>query len=486
MPGMSEIVSVHDVFVSYAHIDNAPPSGVDEGWVSNLHYDLERALARQLGGHCSIWFDQSELRGNHSATPEISAKVRKARTLVAVLSKAYLRSKWCLHELSLFRERELAPDGRLFVVDIAGLDRSELQAAGVGDLTAYQFWFRDRTKRIRTYGLPRPTPDEREYYRLLDDLATDIADTLKRDQATEVSSGSSSGTNGEGPGPRPTGKCILMAEVTDDLEAMRQQVRRCLEQAGHSVRLAQTFGKPVEDFKREFERDLEGASLFVQLLSQVSSRSFDTLPEGYAVWQYHAARSRSVRIAQWRDPSITPEAVEDLAQRELLLQNTVLRGTLDSFKRHLLDLTTPVVEPARQAVPSGSLFVNAERSDLHIANRIKDYVGKSAAVFLPVESGRPEELRCNIEANIVDCDGLLVVYGDGGAAWVQQQLRLYNKLAPRRERPIKLLAVIEAPPESKPSINAQIPGMRILNCRAGIDDSVLGTIVSQLGGGSVQ
>src|SRR5262249_9045291 len=149
------------------------------------------------------------------------------------------------------------------------------------------------------------------------------------------------------------------------------------------------------------------------------------------------------------------------------LQDTVLRASLDSFKRHLLELTKEPVEVARAAAPSGSLFVNAERSDLHIANKIKEYVGKSAAVFLPIESGKPAELRRNVEANIVDGDGLLVVSGDGGAGWGKQHPRLYNKLAPQRDRPIKLLAVIEAPPDSKPDINAQVPGMRILNCRAG-------------------
>ena len=120
---MSQIVSHHDVFVSYAHIDNSPARGVSHGWVSNLHFDLERALARQLGGHCSIWFDQSELRGNHIATPEISAKLRQTKTLIAVVSKAYVRSEWCQHELALFRERASAGGSdSLFVVDIAGLD----------------------------------------------------------------------------------------------------------------------------------------------------------------------------------------------------------------------------------------------------------------------------------------------------------------------------------------------------------------------------
>lgn len=87
---MSDTVSTHDVFISYAHIDNQPGRGVKYGWVSNLHYGLENALSRQLGGHCSIWFDQSELRGNHSVSPEIASKLAHAQTLVLVLSRSYI------------------------------------------------------------------------------------------------------------------------------------------------------------------------------------------------------------------------------------------------------------------------------------------------------------------------------------------------------------------------------------------------------------
>jgi hypothetical protein len=183
---------------------------------------------------------------------------------------------------------------------------------------------------------------------------------------------------------------------------------------------------------------------------------------------------------QWRDPATIPETVEDPGQRGLLLQDTVCAVPFETFKRLIVETAfePPVKVPV--APLNSSLFVNAEKSDIDLARQIQEYVGKHAWVYLPVTSGKPEEIRQNIEDNIVECDGLLVLYGDGSAVWVQQQLRLYNKLAPRRQRPIKLLAVIDAPPDGKPDVNVQFAGMRIINCRKGIDETALKGVLDTL------
>ncbi|HYQ91081.1 MAG TPA: hypothetical protein VES89_03145, partial [Candidatus Competibacteraceae bacterium] len=52
----------HDVFVSYAHVDNQPllvPGGVPAGWVNTLVENLKRLLSQQLGRKDwgKLWFD---------------------------------------------------------------------------------------------------------------------------------------------------------------------------------------------------------------------------------------------------------------------------------------------------------------------------------------------------------------------------------------------------------------------------------------------
>ena len=49
----------HDIFVSYAHIDDEPLAGSDEGWVTTLVRKLKTRLAQRLGRSdaYSLWMD---------------------------------------------------------------------------------------------------------------------------------------------------------------------------------------------------------------------------------------------------------------------------------------------------------------------------------------------------------------------------------------------------------------------------------------------
>src|SRR5262249_32051473 len=139
-----------------------------------------------------------DLRGHHSITPEIASKIGLAKTLVVVLSPSFLNSEWCRTELALFRQQfDASNNERIFVVDIAGPASAELKGIGLDDLKRYRFWYRDENMRMRTYGDPEPRPDEREYYRLVGDLATGVADVLKV-------------TNGSAAAARPTSGPVLL------------------------------------------------------------------------------------------------------------------------------------------------------------------------------------------------------------------------------------------------------------------------------------
>jgi len=51
----------HDIFVSYAHVDNEPFAGAEKGWVTTLISNLKNELGRQLGraDAYSLWMDYS-------------------------------------------------------------------------------------------------------------------------------------------------------------------------------------------------------------------------------------------------------------------------------------------------------------------------------------------------------------------------------------------------------------------------------------------
>lgn len=503
---MSGPGELNHVFISYAHVDDQVVPGADLGWISYLHRVLKPRLERALGERCRIWFDQSALRGNHAVTPEIARELERSATFVAVVSRGYMVSDWCRRELEIFRKNgSSASTGRIFAIDLQGAQRHEMALLGLGDLKAYRFWYKDDTnERIRTYGDPQPDPDEKEYYRLIVDLANDIALMVRGITGTDGSNkaaGLAQGTfqtadqaglpgsttfrsdfkrdNGEAPA-----RHVLIAEVTDDLEPSRQQLRRYLEQAGVPVKLSNSYGLKFEEFDQQLRDDLPNAALFVQLLSRVPFRTFPGTQQGYGLLQHDRAAAAGVRILQWREPGINLAEIQDAGHRRLLDHETVLAVSLESFKKAAVE-AFEVKEQEPRTVPS-FVFINAEKRDHELAKKIQQHVEGLAASALPLDAGSAEEMRCDMEENLVDCDGLLIVYGDGSAAWVHQQLRLFNKFMPRRQKPIKLLAVIEAPPDEKPEIGVKLPGMKLLNFRKGIDEPALRDLFKNMSGGFEQ
>ena len=54
---------------------------------------------------------------------------------------------------------------------------------------------------------------------------------------------------------------------------------------------------------------------------------------------------------------------------------------------------------------------------------------------LPVSEGTASEVRKDLEHKLIDCDALIVLYGETTLAWVEKQLLYCNKMAPKREKP---------------------------------------------------
>jgi len=175
----------HDVFVSYAMVDDTPPPDLDDGWVYTFTRNLQQQLARRLGRSdaYSLWMDRANLHPNEDIAPAIIDNIKQSATLVLILSRGYLASEWCAEERNAFLEAvktRSAGDGSIFVIAIDDTDRSEWPHE-LQDLLGYRFWSRATDGRIKTFGYPTPNPRlDREYYELVIDLATDIVQTLQR------------------------------------------------------------------------------------------------------------------------------------------------------------------------------------------------------------------------------------------------------------------------------------------------------------------
>ena len=174
----------HDIFVSYAHVDDQTYPGIEAGWVATLIAGLKVKLSQKLGRSdlFSLWKDE-QLSPNKPLTPEILDALKQSATLVIILSPGYKASQWCLKEMETFWQ-ELAQransDSRIFVIERDKLEIGQKPQA-LTDLLGYQFWLNDREgKAPRILGDPIPDPHDRLYYDKLGDLASDLSNELLR------------------------------------------------------------------------------------------------------------------------------------------------------------------------------------------------------------------------------------------------------------------------------------------------------------------
>jgi hypothetical protein len=169
----------HNIFISYAWVDNDIYPGANKGWVSTFVDGLRKDLARELGRRDEaerLWLDYEQMRGNESVTPMIRAHLEASRTLVLFLSNGYLASPWCRQELATFVEKVGTDSGRIFVVRMSPVDQ---EPEALRALAKYSFCYLDEHNQSRTRWFPYIDPTDRDYSLEQQTLARDLAAKLR-------------------------------------------------------------------------------------------------------------------------------------------------------------------------------------------------------------------------------------------------------------------------------------------------------------------
>jgi len=457
----------HDVFVSYAHVDNEPLAGVDEGWVSLLAQNIQKLVDRKLGrkDSCDLWMDY-RLRNHESFTPKLLDAVGKSATLLVVLSSGYLASPWCERERKAFREMVRGRDSsNIFVVELEPLGSD--RPTEFNELLGYRFWVHEPGQRCpRLLGFPKPDDSEREYYSSVNDLCHEIAGALKSlkaagQQQSELSNSLRS------PPPISPNKSVFLAEATDDLWTDRKSVRDYLDQIGVPVLPSKLYPQDAEGFRFAAEKDLECCDLFVQLLSCVPGRMPDDVPQGYPTLQYELAQAAGKTILQWRSPALDLDSANIAVVRELLQEPTVRAEPIADFKTTLKEMILSTQSEDQPEPMVGSfIFVNREPEDKKLAEAVQqELFGLGVDVVWTPEYEDARERREFLEQTLSACDGMVLIHGKSPGSWVSSQLLQWRKaFARRRNETLRELAICRFPPMPKEELNMKLQSLRIFDC----------------------
>jgi hypothetical protein len=97
----------------------------------------------------------------------------------------------------------------------------------------------------------------------------------------------------------------------------------------------------------------------------------------------------------------------------------------------------------------------------------------------PLFEGSADEITKDLDANLVDCGALVLVYGNAAAPWVRAQLRRYSKLERLREEPMRVKTILFAPPAPKGDIGMS-GGFIKIDCQNKLAGDDVQRIVTEL------
>jgi len=488
----------HDLFISYAHIDNQTLGAEQEGWISSFHRSLEVRLAQLRGFESRIWRDP-KLQGNDYFADTLIERFPQVGAIVSILSPRYVRSEWCLRELETFCQESEKTGGprigdksRIFKVVKTPVSLDQ-HPAEIRDVLGYEFYTLDpETGRAREFGQQAGPELAGRYWAKLDDLAHDIAHLL------DLLGGE------EGAAPAAGAGVIYLAESSYELRDEREALRRDLAQKGFRTLPDRPLPMIAAELETYVGECLEESVASVHLLGE----SYGIVPEGatdsivalqYELAARHAERSELERLV-WMPPGL---ATPDDRQRRLLdhvrddpraqERVEVVETQLEDFKEILYRRLEPEPEPEEpttaEADSEGDLegglervYLICDQRDLEHTAELEDFLfDRGLEIILPVFEGEPSQVREDHVENLRLCNGVLIYYGLANELWLRAKLRELQKVGGYgRRQPIRAKAIYVAGPETPQKGRLRTREARVIEAVGGFEPGRLEPFLEEL------
>lgn len=455
----------HDLFVSYAHFDNDEDAqGVR--WVSRFQLDLKHTLRQRLGEDPDIFFDTRSFEvGDH--VDFLIENARNSAVFVALLSPSYVAREFTIRELQAFCAHG-GDAAAVVTVELLPVEDDRIHPLLQGRKRT-PFWWKDVAEQDIPLRLTAKFNPE-VYNERLQILTHQIKKLLAERRQNPAASPVANTTPSTAPsgGIAPARSAVLLAQTTDDLYDERERVRACLEQFGVRVLPEADYPQGGAAFAAAVDTDVARCGLMVQLLGGFGSRKPPDLPQTYAQYQYETAKAHGVKVLQWRRPDLDLAAITH-RDKPLLQSPEVLAVGLEEFKAEVVRLCKQAAAaPSISKTGPCHIFIDADRSDKDLADAVlKAFEDrKSCTAARPLFEGSAKDIVDDLDANLLNCGALFLLYGNAPPAWVRAQLLRYSKLERQRDTPLQLKTIVLGPPVPKPEL-AWSGGFDRVDCQDG-------------------
>lgn len=490
----------HDVFISYARVDNRPLPGQQEGWVDLFHKNLNIMLAQRFGraDMVKIWWDERMLDGSTVFDDSIAKAIDRSAVLLCLYSHGYAASDYCKQELSQFSQKCMAEPmgqqvgGRRRVVN-AMLSNLAHQQWPEGLRGTTGFKFHDAT-----------TPDDPGDP--LDPTVIDFREQLRdlRDAVWYILSDMSKGTapaSAPAKDPRPNDKdtfTIYLGEVADTLRTPRKRIISDLEKKGFRV----LAGVPPPDEVAAHEKAtmdaVENADLTVHLLDGYPGRDIVGAPD---LW--YPQRQAEIALASdrpqmiWLPDEVDLANIEDVPYR-LFLENLengkassksveFVRGKQSAIVQGILDMSAQIkAEQAAQRSISKQLSVLVDthyNDQLHALELSRSLIENRIQPFINPQDDDPRKNMSILGDRLSQIQKLIFLYGSVSKDWLLERINVALQLIINNKYPIDDLYVYMAPPfkdRNDIEVAQRFLRLNVVDSSAVVDGTVMRKFVQEL------
>lgn len=342
----------YDVFISYAHADNEIPlnASIDKGWIGLLAANLNtgpNVLKKRI-------FIDYQLKPGDEFSDDLISKVTNSKLLVLFLSRNYAESVWCGKELTQFIQAHSNNTDKpvdVFVVELFPYEQLTDLPDNIRNIRKHKihakFWHQsidDSTPILAGYPTPNDNNDKVRihYWNSLNALRTAIDERLAKNskpRAVNHIEAAANTINSDSGDKKTVIPCtILLADVTEDLEPKRDEIKQALQAEKFLVLPNGDYvGLSVEEFDHTYSKDLERSELFVQLLSPTAGRKGKGYSAPFPQLQFQRAHEANKPILQWCEQLPAVNQIGDPAHAKLFETEFLRVTNLNNFKTEIIE-----------------------------------------------------------------------------------------------------------------------------------------------------
>lgn len=418
----------HDIFISYAHNDNYGIAGAP-GWVDVFEEGLDNWLRKRRGLHnLRVWRDKRRMDGSTLFDDAIQEAIDTSAVFLALTSRNYLQSEYCLQELRRFEQFHGRQAGGLHVADRARIFNILLNniphpqwPAPFQGTSGFPMHDARRAEELGDFISPGDHAFEKQMRPIIDALEKLLAD-MRPPPVVE-------------PPPPSDTISIFMADVPEALQDFKD--RLIAEAEYHDARILTDIPPPMKAAEHEaaVRQALTESRLAIHLLNEWPGRKLPDRKEvTFPREQHEQAFGQSIPQLVWIPTDLEIAAVENEAQRQFLEscdtrpraqgQYEFVRCLQSEFVHLVTDRIAGLREEALGTSQTLSYLIDTHQKDQRYAFRLADYLlDQGAQVDFNHESSDPLVSLAKFEKSIHQVKNLILVCGQVGTAWLVGRIK---------------------------------------------------------------